>query len=169
MKTNYFLKALAPGLRTLDAMRLTRFLILGTLLGLAALPVPAPAAVSIAGGAYGQDKPSVSGIAAILSNGTSVPAVPLQVQGSLLIPLTSNGGYALTAEIRGLTGGGYGGAYVGAGAGFGNLSSNRTTGTVFTFFAGKSIAPLTSIELRLYKQTQDTGATAGFIGLRFSF
>ena len=150
-------------------MRLTRFLILGTLLGLLALPITARAGVSIAGGAYGQDKPSVSGIAAILTSSTSVPAVPLQVQGSLLVPLTSNGGYAVTAEIRGLSGGGYGGAYVGAGVGVGNLASDRTTGTVFTIFGGKSIAPLTSIELRLYKQTQDTGATAGFIGLRFSF
>ena len=35
--------------------------------------------------------------------------------------------------------------------------------------ARKSIAPFTSIELRLIKQTQTNGATAGFLGLRFSF
>jgi len=57
----------------------------------------------------------------------------------------------------------------GAGAGIGTLSSDRSSGTVFTVFAGKSIAPLTSVEIRLYKQTQETGATAGFIGVRFSF
>lgn len=98
-----------------------------------------------------------------------MPAVPLELQGSLFVPLTGKGGYAATAEIRGFTGGGYGGAYVGAGVGVGTLSSDRSSGTVFTVFAGKSIAPLTSIEIRLYKQTQDTGATAGFVGVRFSF
>ena len=150
-------------------MHVTRLLLIGTLLAAAALPARAPAAVSIAGGAFFQDKPSTSGLGAILSTGTSVPALPLAVQGSLLVHITGSGGYAATLEVRGLTGGGYGGAYVGAGAGVGNLSSNRSTGTVFSVFAGKSIAPLTSIELRLYKQTQDTGATAGFVGLRFSF
>jgi hypothetical protein len=40
---------------------------------------------------------------------------------------------------------------------------------VVTVFGGKSIAPFTSIELRLIKQTQTNGATAGFLGLRFSF
>jgi hypothetical protein len=140
-----------------------------TLLAAAALPLPSRAAVSIAGGGYLQSAPSTSGAAVLLSSSAAVPKVPLEVQGSLLVPLTGTGGYAATAEIRGLTGGGYGGAYVGAGAGIGNLSSNRSAGTVLTFFAGKSIAPLTSVEIRIYKQTQDTGATAGFIGLRFSF
>ncbi len=150
-------------------MRFFRTSLLATLVGLAALPAPALAGISVAGGGYFQSKPSVTGAAGILSTGTSVPNLPLALQGSLLVPLTGSGGYAATFEIRGLTGGGYGGAYVGAGAGVGDLSANRSAGTVFTFFAGKSIAPMTSIELRLYTQTQDQGAAAGFVGLRFSF
>ena len=150
-------------------MRMRRLLPALTLLAAAALPVRAPASVSIAGGGYLQSAPSTGGAAAIFSTGASIPKVPLEIQGSVLVPLTSTGGYAATAEIRGFTGGGYGGAYVGAGAGIGTLSSDRSSGTVFTVFAGKSIAPLTSIEIRLYKQVQDTGATAGFVGIRFSF
>jgi hypothetical protein len=123
----------------------------------------------VAGGGYVRDVPSGSGLAAIVSSGASVPVVPLQLQGSLFVPVTGKGAYAATAEIRGLTGGGFGGAYVGAGAGLGTLSSDGSAGTVFTIFAGKSIAPFTSIEFRLYKQPQDGGATAGFAGVRFSF
>jgi hypothetical protein len=140
-----------------------------TLLTAAALPPPASASVSIAGGGFVQSAPSTSGAAAIISSGASIPAVPLELQGSLLVPLTGVGGYAATAEIRGFTGGGYGGAYVGVGGGIGTLSSDRSSATVFTVFAGKSIAPLTSFEIRFYKQTQSAGATAGFIGVRFSF
>ena len=136
---------------------------------LSALPARAPASVSIAGGGVIRNNPSQTGLAAIVSSGANIPAVPLELQGSFFVPLTGKGGYAATAEIRGFTGGGYGGAYVGAGAGLGTLSSDGSSGTVFTIFAGKSIAPLTSIELRLYRQTQATGATAGFVGLRFSF
>lgn len=150
-------------------MRMRRLLSAVTLFAVAALPQRAPASVSIAGGGYLQSTPSTAGAAVIVSTGASIPKVPLEVQGSLLVPLTSAGGYAATAEIRGFTGGGYGGAYVGAGAGIGTLSSGRSSGTVFTVFAGKSIAPLTSLELRLYKQVEDSGATAGFIGVRFSF
>jgi hypothetical protein len=146
-----------------------RLLLALTLVAAATLPLRAPASVSIAGGGYAQSAPSTDGAAAIVSTGASIPTVPLEVQGSVLVPLTSTGGYAATAEIRGFTGGGYGGAYVGAGAGIGTLSSDRSSGTVFTVFAGKSIAPLTSVEIRVYKQLQDTGATAGFIGVRFSF
>jgi hypothetical protein len=138
------------------------------LAGLAA-PVPAAASVSIAAGGMVRNNPSQTGLAAIVSSGASIPAVPLEIQGSLLGQLSGKGGYAATAEIRGFTGGGYGGAYVGAGAGIGTLSSDGSSGTVFTIFAGKSIAPFTSIEFRLYKQTQATGATAGFAGVRFSF
>ena len=103
-----------------------------------------------------------------MSTGASIPAIPLELQASLFLPISRSGGYAATAEIRGFTGGGLGGAYVGAGIGVGNLSTDRTTGTVLTVLAGKSIAPLTSIEFRLYKQLQGTGATAGFAGVRFS-
>ncbi|MDQ2872795.1 MAG: hypothetical protein M3R35_06670 [Candidatus Eremiobacteraeota bacterium] len=129
---------------------------------------PASAAVSIAGGGFIQDKPSQTGAAVIVSSGDSIPAFPLELQGSLLVPLTSRGGYAVTAEIRGFTGGGFGGAYVGAGAGVGNLSSDRSTGPVLTVFGGKSFSKNASIELRLYKATGDLGATAGFVGVRFS-
>lgn len=148
---------------------LMRRLLLLTLLAAAALPLWAQASVSIAGGGFAQSDASTGGAAAILSTGASIPAIPLEVQGSVLVPFTRAGGFAATAEIRGFTGGGYGGAYIGAGAGIGTLSSDRSSGTVFTAFAGKSIAPLTSLEIRLYKQTQATGATAGFIGARFSF
>lgn len=128
------------------------------------------AGLSIAGGGFVRDTPSGSGLAAIISSGASIPAVPLEVQGSVFVPFTGKGGgYAATAEIRGFTGGGYGGAYIGAGAGVGTLSSGGSSGTVFTVFAGKSIAPLTSVEFRLYRQTQGAGATAGFAGVRFSF
>lgn len=134
------------------------------------MPLQALASISIAGGGFLESNPSRGGAAAILSSGASVPAVPLELQGSLLIPVTGkSGSYAATAEIRGFTGGGYGGAYVGAGLGIGTLSTDGSPGTVITIFAGKSIAPLISVEFRLYKQTQDSGATAGFAGLRFTF
>ena len=139
-----------------------------TLFAALALPQPAAAAISAAGGGFIQNQPNTGGAAAIVSSGASVPVVPLEFQGSVLVPLTGAGGYAATAEIRGFTGGGYGGAYVGVGAGIGTLSVDRSSGTVLTFLAGKSIAPLTSVEIRLYKQTNDEGATSGFIGLRFS-
>ena len=139
------------------------------MLALVAAPLRAPAAVSIAAGGTVRNNPSQTGLAAIVSSGASIPAVPLELQGSLFVPISGKGGYAATAEIRGFTGGGYGGAYVGAGAGIGTLSNDGSSGTVFTVFAGKSIAPQTSIELRLYKQTQTSGATAGFVGVRFSF
>jgi hypothetical protein len=146
-----------------------KVLLSGTLTALVLLPVPVLASVSVAAGGYAQDTPSAAGGAVILSSGASIPAVPLELQGSLLVPVTGSGGYAATAEIRGFTGGGYGGAYVGAGIGVGTLSSNRSSGTVITGFAGKSIAPLTSVEIRFYKQLGSAGAGAGFIGLRFTF
>lgn len=149
------------------AMRPT-LLIIATLAALAALPGRALASSSVAAGGYTQS-PGSSGGAVILSSGASIPAVPLEVQASLMTAIAGQGGYALTGEIRGFTGGGFGGAYVGAGAGIGNLSTDRSPGTVLTIFAGKSIAPFTSIELRAYRQTKESGATAGFIGLRFSF
>jgi hypothetical protein len=144
-------------------------ILLAAVLAMAALPLPAAASVSVAAGGYTQNTPSATGGALIISTGASIPQVPLELQASYMTPLVPGGGYAATAEIRGFTGGGYGGAYIGAGAGIGTLSSDRSAGTVFTAFAGKAIAPLTSIELRLYKQTRDAGATGGFIGLRFSF
>jgi hypothetical protein len=150
-------------------MRILKCAAAAAILAALAAPVPAAASVSIAAGGLVRNNPSQTGLAAIVSSGASIPAVPLEIQGSLLGQLSGKGGYAATAEIRGFTGGGYGGAYVGAGAGIGTLSSDGSSGTVFTIFAGKSIAPFTSIEFRLYKQTQATGATAGFAGVRFSF
>ena len=146
-----------------------RLLLAATLVALAALPGPTWASSSVAAGGLTTNAPTSTGGAIILSSGASIPAVPLEVQASLMTALVSGGGYTLTGEIRGFTGGGFGGAYVGAGGGIGNLSSNHATGPVFTVFAGKSVAPFTSIELRLYRQTSDNGATAGFAGLRFSF
>lgn len=134
-----------------------------------AMPARARADVSVAGGAYVTGTPSQTGGAVLLSSGASIPALPIEVQGTVLLAATEHGGYAVTAEVRGLSGGGFGGAYVGAGAGFGNLSSGSGTGPVLTVFAGKPIAPLTTIELRLYQGTQTGGTTAGFLGLRFSF
>lgn len=90
------------------------------------------------------------------------------MQATLLVPITKQGGYAITGEIRGLTGGGFGGAYAGAGVGVGNLSINHQNGLVVTVFGGKSIAPHTSVELRLYQGLQGGGTTAGFLGLRVS-
>ena len=146
-----------------------RLLFVATLIAAAAFPLNARASVSVAGGGLAQSNPAHSGAAVIVSTGASVPQVPLEVQSSLLASVNGQGGFAATAEIRGFTGGGYGGAYVGAGAGLANLSSDRSTGTVFDVFAGKSIAPVASLELRLYKQTRDNGFTSGFFGLRFTF
>ena len=139
-------------------------------LGLAvAVPLRALADVSVAGGGYVSGTPSQTGGAVLLSSGASIPALPIELQGTVLIAVTQHGGYAVTAEVRGLSGGGFGGAYVGAGAGIGNLSTASVPGPVLTVFAGKPIAPLTTVELRLYQGTQTGGTTAGFLGLRFSF
>ncbi|HET9393460.1 MAG TPA: hypothetical protein VFO29_08110 [Candidatus Rubrimentiphilum sp.] len=144
-------------------------LIVATLAALVALPATASASISIAAGGFTRNAPTSSGGAVIVSTGASIPAVPLEVQASLLTPIGAGGGYAATGEIRGFTGGGFGGAYIGAGAGVSNLSSDHSTGPVLTIFAGKSFAPFTSLEIRLYRQTKDAGATAGFLGVRFSF
>jgi hypothetical protein len=131
--------------------------------------IPAVGDVSVAGGGYTSTSPPVTGAAVMVSTGASIPEVKLSVQATVLVPLVRQGGYAVMGEIRGFTGGGFGGAYIGAGAGIGNLASDRSTGPVLTVFGGKAIAPFTSVEIRLIKQTQANGATAGFLGLRFSF
>jgi hypothetical protein len=151
-------------------MRIQRVLAALATAAAVSLPLEAPAAISVAGGGYVRDVPSTSGLAAIVSSGASVPAVPLEVQGSVFLPVSGRaGGFAATAEVRGFTGGGFGGAYIGAGLGVGTLTSNGSSGSVFTIFAGKAIAPFTSIEFRLYREPKDNGATAGFAGVRFSF
>jgi len=135
---------------------------------LGAMTPPARADVSIAGGGWVGTSPSQSGGALMLSSSSSIPVVPIGLQATLLVPITKQGGYAVTGEIRGLSGAGFGGAYVGVGAGIGDLSIARTTGPVVTIFGGKGIAPHTSIELRLYQGLQAGGTTAGFLGVRFS-
>lgn len=131
--------------------------------------LPAHAAVSVAGGALVTGTPSSTGLAAMVSSGASIPRYPLEVQATVFLPLVRPGGYAVTGEIRGFTGGGFGGAYVGAGLGFGNFSLDRQTGPVLTVFAGRQIWPQTSVEVRLVKGTRELGTTAGFLGLRFTF
>jgi hypothetical protein len=129
---------------------------------------PASASVSVAGGGWLGMSPKQSGGAIMVSSGAALPVVPIGIQGTVLVPITRQGGWAATAEIRGLSGGGFGGAYVGAGAGIGNLSISQQYGPVVTVFGGKGIAPFTSIEIRLYQGLQTGGTTAGFLGLRFS-
>jgi hypothetical protein len=148
-------------------MRITTLLLACVLA--AACIAPAIADVSIGAGGYTSSSPSATGGAVLLSTGASIPATPVDVQATLLVPLAKNGGYALTGEVRGFTGGGFGGAYIGAGAGIGNLSADQTPGPIFTVFAGKKVAPFTSIEIRLIKSTRSGGTTAGFLGLRFTF
>ncbi len=126
------------------------------------------AELSIAGGGY-LSTSSHAGGAVLLSSAASVPSLPIEVQGTILVPITNQGGYAVTAEVRGLSGGGFGGAYIGGGVGIGNLSADRQDGPVLTLFVGKPVAPSTTIELRAYKGTRTNGTTAGFLGLRFTF
>lgn len=134
-----------------------------------ACAAPAAAEVSVGGGVYTSTSPSATGGAVLVSTGASIPRVPVDLEATAFFSLVKNGGYAVTGEVRGFTGGGFGGTYFGGGVGVGNLSSDRSMGPVITIFGGKSVAPFTSIEARLIKQTQATGATAGYLGLRFSF
>jgi len=134
-----------------------------------ACAAPAAAEVSIGGGIYTSTSPSATGGAVLVSTGASIPKVPVDIQATAFFSLVKNGGYAVTGEVRGFTGGGFGGTYFGGGIGVGNLASDRRTGPVLTIFGGKSVAPFTSIEARLIKQTTTNGATAGYLGLRFSF
>ena len=134
---------------------------------LALAPGVALAGASAAVGLAVSGQPSSVGGMAIVSSGPSIPLLPVDFQGSLAVPLTKDGGFALTAEMRGFTGGGFGGAYFGGGVGVGTIGVSRTMGPVLTVFAGKSIAPFTSLEIRLYQATRDGGSTIGFVGLRF--
>ncbi len=127
------------------------------------------AQLSAAGGGFLTGSPSQAGAAVLVSSAASVPAIPVALQATLLVPLTPHGGYAVTGEVRGLSGGGFGGAYIGVGAGIADLSANHTPGPVFTAFVGKPIAPNSTLELRIYQGTQAGGATSGFVGIRFSF
>lgn len=127
------------------------------------------ATLSGAGGVYITNTPSQTGAAVLISSAASVPALPIQIQATAMVPAVKQGGYAITGEVRGLSGGGFGGAYLGVGAGFGTLSTDRRVTPVLTGFVGKPIAPDTTVEIRVYRGTRDSGQTAGFVGLRFSF
>ncbi len=156
--------------RTLTRMK--RCLCFGILVAIIAFTLPnraSAAELSVAAGGYLTGTPSQTGGAVLLSSAASIPTLPIEIQGTVLVAATEHGGYAVTGEVRGLSGGGFGGAYVGAGAGFGNLSSDLRTGPVITVFAGKPVAPFTTVEVRVYKGTQANGTTAGFLGLRFTF
>lgn len=139
-----------------------------SLLGICALAIasaPARADVSAGAGVWSQSggTRNSTGAAALISTGRAVPVLPAEVQFTGLIPLANGGGYALTAEGRA----GAAGFYGGAGAGIGRLGGNDAAG-VLTAFVGKGVAPLTSVELRGYKETRSGGASAVFAGLRFS-
>ena len=151
-------------------MKISWLPILAAAAAVFAVPAGVRAAdLSIAGGVYTSTSPSQTGGAVLVSSGKSVPALPIELQATLLVPIVKQGGYALTGEVRGLSGGGFGGAYIGAGVGIGNLATDHRAGTVLTAFVGKPIAPLTTFELRVYKGTQNNGTTAGFLGVRFTF
>jgi len=161
-----------PNLRGMGSRRSQIFGALAVAIAFAfflSMPSSARADISIAGGGYISSIPSTTGGALMVSSGASIPAFPVELQGTVFVPLARQGGYVVLGEVRGFTGGGFGGAYVGAGAGIGNLAGDRTPGPALSLFAGKSIAPFTSIEIRLIQQTQTTGTTAGFLGLRFTF
>ncbi len=149
-------------------MRNTIFAAPILLAALALSTAPARADLSLAAGGWVGTSPAQSGGAVMLSTGASIPTVPVGLQATVLVPITGQGGYAITGEIRGLSGGGFGGAYVGVGAGIGDLAIGRDVGPVVTIFGGKGIAPHTSVELRLYQGLQTGGTTAGFLGIRFS-
>jgi hypothetical protein len=135
-----------------------------------ATPVRGNAAgLSIAGGGFISSSPSQTGGAALLSTTASVPSLPIEIQGTVLVPITEQGGYAVTAEVRGLSGGGFGGAYIGGGVGIGTLSVDRQNGPVLTLFVGKPVTASTTVEIRAYRGTRSGGTTAGFLGLRFTF
>ncbi len=140
-------------------------------LAVAVALVPAAAradGLSLAAGGLLTTSPTQAGGAALITTAASIPATPVAVQATVMVPLVTGGGYALTGEIRGLTGGGFGGAYVGAGIGVGRLAADRVAGPVVTVFAGKGIAPLLSLEARAYLATREGGVAGGFLGLRLT-
>ncbi|HEY8314159.1 MAG TPA: hypothetical protein VIG51_08265 [Candidatus Baltobacteraceae bacterium] len=134
---------------------------------LCAVASVAPALADISGGAgiitQSGGGSSSTGPAVFLSSGKSVPIVPASVDVTGLLPLGGKGGYAVTLEGRV----GAAGIYGGAGYGIGQLGGAQSTG-VFTAFVGTKVAPLTSVELRGYKASGNNGASAAFIGVRFS-
>jgi len=149
-------------------MRTPWFIVLVACCVLCVAPLRASAEVSVAGGAYVSNPPSLAGGAVLVSSAASIPVIPIELQGTVLVPISKQGGYAVTAEVRGLSGGGFGGAYVGAGFGVGNLSVDKSTGVAATVFVGKPVGPRITVELRAYRGIQSNGTTAGFLGFRFT-
>jgi hypothetical protein len=127
--------------------------------------LPAAASVSAGGGFFtaGGNGSSSTGGAVLLSTGAGVPVVPLEFDLSGFVPIASHGGYAVTAEGRF----GAGGTAIGAGYGISQFAGGHSGGTA-TVFLDSKVAPLTSVELRGYIPTFSHGATAGFLGLRFT-
>jgi hypothetical protein len=132
---------------------------------LLAASAPALADGSIAGGVFTQsgNNQSGSGGGVLLSTTSPLPILPATLGLTGFVPLAKGGGYAVTADgtfsfVNNAIGIGYGVAKFGSG---------NSTGTVTAFLLHK-IAPFTSVELRAYVPTGANGATAGFLGLRFS-
>ncbi len=127
--------------------------------------LPAQADVSAAGGLFTQsgNGQSSTGTAVLLSSGRSVPIVPVSIDATGFASLARGGGYALTLEGRFAAAGNA----IGAGYGVAQFGGAHSGGT-FTAFLDHTIAPLTSLELRGYRTTGASGATAAFLGLRFS-
>ncbi len=131
-----------------------------------AFAAPAVAGVSAGGGLFasGGNGSSSSGAAVLISSGRAVPVLPAELDITGFAPLARGGGYAQTLEGRF----GMAGNAIGAGYGIGQFGGSGSGGT-FTAFLDHGIAPFTSLELRGYQTTGSNSATAGFLGVRFSF
>ena len=142
-------------------MNLRRLIPAFALAGVCVLTAPAFAGPSIAGGVFTGNSTDVG---AILSDSLSAPALPAQFQLSLGAPLSNSGGrFAATAELVGHGSAGY----IGGGVGVGQLKQDGRSGGVLVGILGTHVAPLTSLELRVYGGGSDVGSSA-FLGLRFS-
>jgi hypothetical protein len=106
---------------------------------------------------------SSTGGALFIGTGAAIPVVPVEVGVTGLVPLITGGGYAVTVEGRFA----FAGNALGVGYGIGRFG-NAPAGGTLTAFLDHRVAPLTSVELRLYRTTGAQGTTAGFLGLRFS-
>ena len=145
-------------------LRLPRLLVLGTLLVAgAAFSPPVLADTSVAAGYFAPTPDSNKSLGLMGTTGLTLPIVPIAPQVTVALPF-SGGRYAVTGEARV----GHQSAYVGAGAGFGRMNSSGSTGGIYDVFAGKQIAPLTTIEARFYGLGSARAGSSGFIGVRFS-
>jgi hypothetical protein len=147
------------------ALSKTSFIASLVLAAVCTVAAPAAASVSAGGGffAAGGNGTSSTGGGIVLSTGAAVPVIPVSLDLTGFVPISSHGGYAVTAEGRFSIGG----AAIGAGYGISQFAGDHSGGTA-TVFLDSKIAPITSLELRGYIPTFSKGATAGFLGLRFS-